>query len=80
MEPDQDLLTGKAAMEGMSSLTMLILAATLTTVIWYILDYRFAPKHLQIEPPVIPQSIPYVGHIIGIFRFGTKYYEMIRYL
>ncbi len=40
-------------------------------------------RYLQIqhdprEPPVIPQGIPYVGHLIGIFRHGLRYYQVIR--
>ena len=30
------------------------------------------------EPPIIPQSIPYVGHLISIARYGSSYYAMIK--
>lgn len=30
------------------------------------------------EPYFIPQKIPFLGHIIGFMRFGTKYHLRIR--
>ena len=30
------------------------------------------------EPPFIPQTIPYVGHLLGVLRYGPKYYDRIR--
>ena len=30
------------------------------------------------EPPLIPQSIPYVGHLLGILRDGSRYYTKMR--
>lgn len=46
--------------------------------IWYLLDYLYVPKQLPNEPPLLSHPIPYVGHIIGLLRHGTKYYELTR--
>lgn len=59
---------------------MLILLVFITIVTWYVLDYLYAPKLLVNEPPLVPQSFPYVGHILGLLRYGTRYYEIMRYV
>ncbi|SLM34165.1 Cytochrome P450, E-class, group IV [Lasallia pustulata] len=56
-----------------SAITILVLAAIIG--LWYILDYLYAPRHSSGEPPVLPSSVPYVGHIIGLLRHGTRYYQ-----
>lgn len=60
-----------------SAITILVLAAIIG--LWYILDYLYAPRHSSGEPPVLPSSVPYVGHIIGLLRHGTRYYQTTRY-
>lgn len=30
------------------------------------------------EPPIIKPKIPYIGHILGIIRYGTKYFEIVK--
>lgn len=32
------------------------------------------------EPPVIPTSIPYVGHLVGMMRHRSLYYSKIRWV
>ena len=59
---------------------MVFLLILFTIAAWYILDYFYAPKRLSNEPPLFPQSVPYVGHILGLLRYGTRYYEMMRYV
>ena len=44
------------------------------------LNYYYMPKHAMNEPPIVPSSIPYVGHIIGLLRHGSRYYQITRYL
>ena len=39
---------------------------------------RLSKKHDPREPPVIPQSIPYVGHLLGLLRHGEKYMQDLR--
>ena len=42
--------------------------------------YLFSPKYDPREPPVISSSIPYVGHILGLLRYGQRYFEILRSL
>ena len=42
-------------------------------LLWFLLDYIYAPKHHPKEPPVVPQSVPFIGHVIGLLRHGTRY-------
>ena len=63
--------------ESVNFTYLIILVAVCT--LWFLLDYFYAPKHVPNEPPVVTQTIPYVGHIIGLLRHGLKYYEMTRY-
>lgn len=44
-----------------------------------ILDRRYMPRQASNEPPVVKSFIPYVGHIIGLIRHGTRYYQELRY-
>lgn len=36
------------------------------------------PKHHPQEPVVIPQGIPYIGHVVGIVKHGLSYYQFIQ--
>ena len=38
----------------------------------------FQPRHHPQEPAVIPQGIPYIGHIVGIVKHGLGYYQVIQ--
>lgn len=29
------------------------------------------------EPPVVPSSVPFVGHVFGIFRYGASYFQYL---
>lgn len=66
-------------MEAMfSSPAIFLLTAATTAAFWYLLDYHYVPRHFLDEPPVVPSSIPYIGHIIGLLRHGSRYYEITR--
>lgn len=58
-----------------AAILLIILA---TGAIWYLLDYLFVPKQLPNEPPLLSHPIPYIGHIIGLLRHGSRYYELTR--
>ena len=61
---------------GPKSLIWLALAA-----VGVILLNRFmAIQHDSKEPPVIPQKLPYVGHIVGLIQYGPHYFQRIRSL
>ena len=35
---------------------------------------RYDPR----EPPVLPQKVPFFGHLLGLLRHGLKYYTIIK--
>ena len=45
---------------------------------WLLLEYYVNVSHDLKEPPVIPQTVPYVGHLLGMLRDGSRYYTTIR--
>ena len=55
---------------------LLLLAAILAVV--FVLDRLLTPQRFSNEPPVVSQSIPYIGHILGLLRHGSKYYQITR--
>ncbi len=62
---------------GLKSFSLLLLAAAAAAA-WYTIDYFCAPRLSAKEPPLLPHPIPYIGHILGLLRYGTRYYEMTR--
>ena len=36
------------------------------------------PRCDQLEPPVIPQKIPFLGHLLGLIRHGLRYFDHVR--
>ena len=70
-------LPTKPPMAGTFNLiTLFSVAAAL--LIWFVLDRRYAPKHSPREPPMVSSSIPYIGHILGLLQYGTRYYQKTR--
>ena len=65
---------------GLSLNATLLLVLAIVSAALYALDYFYVPKQLPNEPPLVDQSIPYIGHIIGLLRHGTRYYQIIRYI
>ena len=62
-----------------TSLFSTFVAILLLVVLVYIsLVYLFSPKYDPREPPVISSLIPYVGHILGLLRYGQRYFEILR--
>ena len=53
-------------------------ALPITVCIWLLLEKLLNLPHDAKEPPLIPQSIPYVGHVLGMLRQGSRYYTQIR--
>lgn len=65
-------------MESGYNLPLLLILAAAAAAAWYALDYFWAPRLSPKEPPLLPHPIPYIGHILGLLRHGTRYYEMTR--
>ncbi|KAF6218762.1 hypothetical protein HO133_005305 [Letharia lupina] len=49
----------------------------LVVVVYVSLVYLFSPTYDPREPPVISSLIPYVGHILGLLRYGQRYFEIL---
>lgn len=58
---------------------MSLIVVVAIAVACYLLLEKFIniPHHAQ-EPSLIPQPIPYVGHLLGMLRDGSQYYAKIR--
>ena len=65
-------------MESGLNFSLLLLLAAAGTAAWYAVDYFCAPRLSPEEPPLLTHQIPYIGHILGLLRYGTRYYEMTR--
>ena len=65
-------------MAGKIDGTTLVLLA-MATGLYFVLEYFMGIKLDPKEPPLISSTIPYVGHIIGLIRTGTRYYAKLRY-
>ena len=50
----------------------------LVVVVYVSLVYLFGPKYDPREPPVIASLVPFVGHILGLLRYGQRYFEILR--
>lgn len=51
----------------------------LLIIVYVSLVYLFSPKYDPKEPPVVSSFIPYVGHILGLLRYGQRYFEILRF-
>ena len=65
-------------MESGLGFSLLLLLVTAVAVSWFALDYYCAPRLSPNEPPLLPHPVPYIGHILGLLRHGTRYYQMTR--
>jgi len=52
----------------------LLVLLALIAICWRLLPSSTDPR----EPPIIKPSIPFIGHIIGIYRHKMEYFEMLR--
>ncbi len=58
-----------------SVLSLLVAAGSFLV---YILHRYLSIDYDPREPPIIKSRIPYVGHILGIIRYGTKYFKIVK--
>ena len=65
-------------MDGLLNITTLLVFAGVAAI-WFGIGYFFAPKQYPSEPPVVPQTFPYFGHVIGLFWHGLPYLDKTRY-
>lgn len=68
-------------MEWKFDITALIVLLLISIPAFLLFSELFiAPKHQAQEPPLVPQQIPYLGHVAGLFLHGMKYFEFTRYV
>ena len=65
-------------MESSLAFSLLLLLITAVAAAWSALDYCLAPRLSSNEPPMLPHPVPYIGHILGLLRHGTRYYQLTR--
>lgn len=63
-------------MESGLGFSLLLLLVTAVAAAWFALDHCCAPRLSPKEPPLLPHPVPYIGHILGLLRHGTRYYQM----
>ncbi|KIW23167.1 uncharacterized protein PV07_11387 [Cladophialophora immunda] len=57
--------------------SIILLLLTVITLLAVTVHRSLTIDHSPGEPPVIKPGIPYIGHILGIIRYGTKYFEIV---
>lgn len=50
-----------------------------TSAAIFLLNRKVSTMQDPREPPVVPASLPYIGHVIGIMRNNFDYYVQLRY-
>lgn len=55
-----------------------IVVVAIALACWLLLEKFVNVPHNAQEPALIPQPIPYVGHLLGMLRDGSQYYAKIR--
>ena len=58
--------------------TALLCCLGLALTVAYGIVRLYIPKHHRNEPPLVPSTIPLVGHILGLLRHGSLYYQLTR--
>jgi len=58
-----------------------LIPSALSAIVLWVLFRRqrstVAPPKTLSEPPTIPQVFPYIGHLLGVLRYGSRYYTKI---
>lgn len=67
-------LAGLVSRTTASPLTIGIVVMVLALLIHFFASPRLDPR----EPPELKPRIPFVGHIIGLFRHQASYYSMLQ--
>ncbi|KIW91967.1 uncharacterized protein Z519_06949 [Cladophialophora bantiana CBS 173.52] len=65
-----------SASTGLPASIILLLLAVIT-LLAVTVHRGLTVDHSPGEPPIIQPGIPYIGHILGIIRYGTKYFEIV---
>jgi hypothetical protein len=66
------------SLQALSHLSVISVMLTIFIAVFYTITCALSPKFDSQEPPVIPQKIPFIGHVLGLARFGITYYLEVR--
>lgn len=64
-------------MEILDNWSLGFVSATLCVIAFVVSAYKLCsrPRETSHTPPIIPQTIPFVGHLVGLFKHGFEYFE-----
>lgn len=67
-------------MEWKLYIEVLVAILLILTASYIILSKEsWSPTHHVDEPPLVPQRVPYIGHVASLFIQGMNYFDSIRY-
>ena len=66
-------------MDFNSVLTALLLFPFGIIVTLLLVERALRPHHARNEPPIVASRIPFIGHLLGLFKHGTRYFSTTRY-
>lgn len=78
MEAIMDL--SHSLLELLEEHKLLVTVSFIVTVFVINSKSLFGVKYDPREPPIISHPIPFIGHVIGMFRHGAKYFDFIKYI
>ena len=55
-----------------------LIVLTSAATIYLSLVYMFGTEHDDQEPPAVTNTVPYIGHLLGLLWWGQHYFERIR--
>lgn len=58
-----------------SAIVVLVACSSILYLVKRYLELEHDPK----EPPLMPQKIPYIGHVLGLIQHGLRYYTKLKY-
>lgn len=68
----------RSSLEATSSIGVMLLLLAAVLAVIFVLDRLLTPQRFSNEPPVVSQLVPYIGHLLGLLRHGSKYYQITR--
>lgn len=69
-----NIILGTVFHIGLMVVYILLGVFLVSTAIDKYFEYQLNPK----EPPLLPQRLPLIGHLLGFLRYGSEYYLKMR--
>ena len=72
-------MINSSSLKNIAPITMAWIVVVVFAVACFLVLEKFANvSHDAKEPTLIPQPIPYIGHLLGMLWKGSRYYTEIR--